>query len=142
MITSRIRDKKGIFYVNRDLIKGVKNGDKILNEYTESEKIPISILEIDSSHSKTFIILAGKGALYPWEKGQLIETGFAEGILWTDTYLRQMAIDGMDNSKYQNISVCNSIYTISPDEPFRNENSQSFYGICNYNMFLYLGKLC
>lgn len=138
---SKIKCISDVYYVNAKEIAAAENAKEIVSQYSESEQIPIRVLEFDDDREIGYIVLAGEGALYPWKARQHVKLGLVPGIIWHIEYLRELSIRGLDNSLCQEFVPFSSITTIQEGKYRPDKDAVSYNGISSFEIYTALAKI-
>lgn len=136
MNCTKIKYVSDLSYVHREEIATSENAKEILKSYSATEKIPFRFLELEG-HEKEHdaIILAGEPALYPWKRGQKVETSFIQGLVFHLEFLRELRSRGIDNSKYQNILLHDTIIPVKTGKYFAEKDDNVYKGIVSEDLY-------
>ena len=136
MISTRIKEVYKIQYFSPEEIREFDNGNEILNECLGMDKIPVGLLQFENDHEDVyFMLVVGEGALYSWKKGQKVETSFVDALISKLYYLSDMVDKGVDNSKYQNFCLYDTIIPIKPGHYFPEKEAKRYRGLFSFDLF-------
>lgn len=140
MYFNKIKTVWDLFYVNPEEIAEAENASEVINQYKGDQQIPIRILELEERGNIVFMILAGEGALYPWENGQRVEIGGAHSFIRHIEYLTKLCEMGIDNTPYQNFILCDSIKPIRRGEYYPDKDAKEFKGLSSFEIYRRFGE--
>lgn len=130
-----------LFYVNPEEIADADNASEVINQYKGDQQIPIRILELDDRREIVYMILAGEGALYPWENGQRVEIASAHSFIRHIEYLSKLCEMGIDNTPYQNFILCDSIKPIRRGEYYPDKDAKEYKGLSSFEIYREFGEI-
>ena len=141
MINRTIKFVWEIMYATPEEISKSKNLKDILSHYSESEKIPVRLLELGDAREPGYILVVGEGALYPWEKGQLVYVGFVEALICELEYRRELRLKGRDVPENLVFSVYDTIVPLKSGHSLVEKDDTRYSGYVTVEFYEMLAKL-
>lgn len=137
MIKTKISDVYGVVFCSSEEIAKYENGNEVLKECSGRNMIPVRLLRLLNDHKGGvyFMYVAGEGALHPWKRGDEVETSFAKAFISKLFYLQEMSINNIDNSKYQNFCLYDTIIPVISGNSFPEKDAKRYKGLFSYDLF-------